>query len=851
MPFPTPNLDDRSFEELVAKAIEAAGRACPEWTDRSPGDPMVALLEASAFLTDMLIYRVNRIPEKAYVAFLNLIGATVASPSAAAATVRFTRKKDVKGAIEIPAGTRIKAGGADVVFVLTQTVKIAENEDAAEAHALHCQIVEGERLGVSTGAPGQVFKLTHAPVIADTGDDLDLVIGVEEPHSDLPANVRSREFGGEAFRVWQEVEAFSSPDHDARTYICDKHDGQVTFAPAVQQGRESADLSGRAALARIPPAGREIRAWYRCGGGASGNLAPNMLNSIDGADMGVEVDNPDRAVGGRDAESLQSALIRAPHALRAMSTAVTARDFERAVIATRVAARARAFARSQTWRHGEPGTVEIQLVPYIDEKIPAAQRSLATTLEDHQLPALLERSQRVISRRAPLGVKTLVGWTRIRSISVQLRVACFREESPDAVKGRLEERIYETISPFAQREFGQPLRASDIHELVAKEPGVRYVERLRFLVDEAPRRTCVHIRADVFQPRTWHAVSGSALYRSLDDGESWCETLKLEDTEVPLLCKPHPLRPGWLAAISVKNDGASAIHLSQDCGETWRRNTAALAFGVNDAAWSASRDEPELYLATAKGLFLYSPLTTDAPRRIVVIEDDDQYGFWAVAAAAPIHGATTLAVAAGQRKGVWMSTSGAQSHKFHLTGLQDSDVRVLETQFHGGRAFLWAGFAAEAGAAGQGCARLELRGFEDDPTGWQQISEGWKGGSCEAIAFAGGQVFAGSNRAGILQTASPHLEQGWISGQIDNGLPIRDEERLLHEVNDIAVRAEANGPAIVMAGGPVGVFRSRDGAATFQNNARTVFDDYVALPEGWLFASGKHDIEVISEETNW
>jgi len=851
MPFPTPNLDDRSFEDLVAKAIEAAGRSCPEWTDRSPGDPMVALLEASAFLTDLLIYRVNRMPEKAYAAFLNLIGATIAPPSAAAATVRFTRKKDVKGAIEIPAGTRIKTSGADATFVLVQTVKIAENEDAAEALAIHCQVVEGERLGVSTGAPGQVFKLLHAPVIADTGDGLDLVIGVEEPEGELPENVRSREFSGKAFRVWQEVEAFSLIGQDAEAYLCHRYDGQVMFAPAVQGGMVPSDIDSRTTLARIPAAGREIRAWYRCGGGASGNLALHMLNGIDGVNPGVEVDNPARTVGGRNAESLESALVRGPHALRAMETAVTARDFERAALATRVVARARAFARSQTWRHGEPGTVEIQLVPYVDEDSPAEQRSLATTLESHQLPELLERTQRVLSRRAPLGVKTTVGWTRIRSIAVQLRVACFREENPAAVKSRLEERIYAAISPFAQREFGQPLRASDVHELVAKEPGVRYVERLRFLVEEAPRQACAHIRADFFQPRTWHAASGSALYRSLDDGESWCETLAFEDGETPLLCQPHPLRPGWLAAISARNDGTSAIHHSPDCGETWRRNVAALAFGINDAVWSASRDTSELYLATSKGLFIYDPLATDAPRRIVVIEDDDKYGFWAVAAALPIYGAATIAVAAGNRKGVWMSTSGAQSNNFQLGGLQDSDIRVLETQFDGGRAYLWAGFAAEAGATGQGCARLELRGLEADPAGWRQITEGWKGGSCEAIAFAGAQVFVGSNRAGILQTDSSHLEQGWIAGQIDNGLPIRDEQRLLHEVNDVAVRTRPDGPAIVMAGGPVGVFRSKDGGTTFQNAARTDFEDSVALPDDWLFASGKHEIEVVSEESNW
>lgn len=848
MPFPTPNLDDRSFEDLVAQAIAAAARACPQWTDRTAGDPMIALLEASAFLTDLLIYRVNRMPEKAYVAFLNLIGASIGPPAAAVATVRFTRRRDVVGPLEIPAGTRIKASGPGVTFVLAETVKLAADEGEAEGKALHCEIVEGEKLGVSTGAPGQVFRLARAPVIADTGDGLDLIIGVEEPADEIPANARSREFGGKAFRLWQEVEGFWSADSNASVYVCDRHQGRVMFAPAVQQGGDSVDAGARAAaLARVPPAGREIRAWYRCGGGSSGNLAPHMLDTIDGANPGVDVDNPARAAGGRDAESLQAALARGPHALRAMDTAVTARDFERAALATRVAVRARAFARSQTWRHGEPGTVEIQLVPYVDERMPVAQRALAATLEAHQSPALLERVQAVVARRAPLGVRTAVGWARTRSVAVQLRVACFREESPDAVKRRLEEQIYAAISPFAARDFGQPLRASDIHELVAKEPGVRYVERLRFVVEESPRRECRSVRADFFQPRTWHAASGSAIYRSLDDGDSWVETLRFEDGETALLCQPHPLRAGWLAAISVRADGSSSIHLSVDCGDTWRRNVAVLAFGVNDAAWSGSGDEPELFLATAKGLFAYHPLKSDPPRRIIVIEDDDKYGFWAVAAAPPLYGATTIAVAAGERKGVWLSTAGAQSHKFRLCGLQGNDVRVLETEFHGGRAFLWAGFAAEGGATGQGCARLELRGFEVDPGGWRQLGEGWKGGSCEAIAFAGGHVFAASNRSGILRLATSHLEQGWISSPIDNGLPIRDEQRLFHEVNDVAARLTQGSP-IVMAGGPVGVFRSRDGGATFHDASRTTFEDYVALPEGWLFSSAPHEVEVVSEE---
>ena len=74
MPLQAPNLDDRNFDQLVDEAKERVKRSCPSWTDLTPGDPGVTLLEVFAFLTETMIYRLNRIPEKAYIEFLRLIG---------------------------------------------------------------------------------------------------------------------------------------------------------------------------------------------------------------------------------------------------------------------------------------------------------------------------------------------------------------------------------------------------------------------------------------------------------------------------------------------------------------------------------------------------------------------------------------------------------------------------------------------------------------------------------------------------------------------------------------------------------------------------------------------------------
>ncbi len=74
MPLPVPNLDDRSFDDLVADLIARISAHTPEWTHVREGDPGRTLLELFAFLGDALLFRVNQIPEKQRRAFLNLLG---------------------------------------------------------------------------------------------------------------------------------------------------------------------------------------------------------------------------------------------------------------------------------------------------------------------------------------------------------------------------------------------------------------------------------------------------------------------------------------------------------------------------------------------------------------------------------------------------------------------------------------------------------------------------------------------------------------------------------------------------------------------------------------------------------
>ncbi|HET7505155.1 MAG TPA: putative baseplate assembly protein [Kofleriaceae bacterium] len=87
---PPPKLDDRTFNDIVEEAISMIPRYSPEWTNHNPSDPGITLIELAAWMTDLLIYRLNQVPEKNYVAFLNLLGIKLKPPRAARALVRFS-----------------------------------------------------------------------------------------------------------------------------------------------------------------------------------------------------------------------------------------------------------------------------------------------------------------------------------------------------------------------------------------------------------------------------------------------------------------------------------------------------------------------------------------------------------------------------------------------------------------------------------------------------------------------------------------------------------------------------------------------------------------------------------------
>lgn len=71
-----PNLDDRTYADLVGEARALIPSMYPAWTDHNPTDPGIVLIELFAWLSEMLLYRINRIPDENYWTFLKLLNDT-------------------------------------------------------------------------------------------------------------------------------------------------------------------------------------------------------------------------------------------------------------------------------------------------------------------------------------------------------------------------------------------------------------------------------------------------------------------------------------------------------------------------------------------------------------------------------------------------------------------------------------------------------------------------------------------------------------------------------------------------------------------------------------------------------
>jgi len=215
MPLPLPHLDDRDFDQLIDEARSMIPVHAPEWTDHNASDPGVTLLELFAYLTEMGLYRLDRVSAADRRTFLRLLGADVGVARAASAVLVFERTTP-GGALSLPAGLQVGSADDGVVF---QTLASLDVVDARVVSLLAIRAGQSVDLTGMSASMGVAFRpFGDRPALDDA-----LYVGFDRPPGAAGALMRLYVFGEAADRdaeAWHALAAEAREVRRARRDAC-------------------------------------------------------------------------------------------------------------------------------------------------------------------------------------------------------------------------------------------------------------------------------------------------------------------------------------------------------------------------------------------------------------------------------------------------------------------------------------------------------------------------------------------------------------------------------------------------------------------------------------------------------
>jgi hypothetical protein len=480
-------------EELIARIQDRV----PNWTASDPADFGVALVEAFAYMGDLLSYYIDRSVNEAFLttatqreSVLNIAqtyGYIPAGYRSASVEVEFFNSSG--SSITIPEGTvltgDIVIGDAvKTLYFTTQADAVVPAQVAAvpgseTVTALHGRSVilisddattNGELIGTSTGEPGMQFELGETPVSDGT-----IEIYVQD---------------GDIFTKWTQVQHIIDygPTDQIFTAISDENNLiTVTFGDGV---------SGV-----IPTIYSEIRAKYIVGGGSEGNIEPDTITSIDylpglsevqisAIQSAITVTNPDVALGGADPEETNEIRVAAALALRANNRAVTLQDY--ADLSLAVTGVGKANANASVWT-----SVTVYVAPTRNttdsDESPGLDSLGAPTVE---WTSLQTDVQNYLSDKIMLGTTVSVSPPVYVDLIVSVDYTKLDQYTATEVESSIKNRVL-TDFGYTEIDFQETLYPQDIEFSVLQVPGVKTAKVTTFYKDGQTPALNTSLVADV------------------------------------------------------------------------------------------------------------------------------------------------------------------------------------------------------------------------------------------------------------------------------------------------------------------------------------------------------------------
>ncbi|MFQ5381761.1 MAG: putative baseplate assembly protein, partial [Dehalococcoidia bacterium] len=191
------------------------------------------------------------------------------------------------------------------------------------------------------------------------------------------------------------------------------------------------------------------------------------------------VTNHRAAFGGLDAETLESAKLRAPEELRTRDRAVTAEDYEfLARKASRRVARVRCIQVQGDGSAGSvpPGTVEMLVLPIIP-------RETERTLDSLQPPPdLLEEVSTYLDDRRLLGTSLVLDGPSYIGVRVEAAIIPVDGADPDRVLAAVDTGLRDYLDPLIGGSegkgwpFGRNISLAEVQSLIQGIRGVDFVQ---------------------------------------------------------------------------------------------------------------------------------------------------------------------------------------------------------------------------------------------------------------------------------------------------------------------------------------------------------------------------------------
>lgn len=185
MPLPAPILDNRSWQQLRDELVGRIPVYAPEWSDVSPSDPGVTILELLAFLGENLLFRFNQIPEGTQLHLLRLLDVPLRPAQPAGGTVTFKvpfnpdQPFDLpvveKGLVSVfagPVGFEVQDDVSVLPVAVRAAVKRVVHDLPTGEQALAAERALDARDGLKPGETAAYYK------VAEVADDEQAAVGL-------------------------------------------------------------------------------------------------------------------------------------------------------------------------------------------------------------------------------------------------------------------------------------------------------------------------------------------------------------------------------------------------------------------------------------------------------------------------------------------------------------------------------------------------------------------------------------------------------------------------------------------------------------------------------------------------